>query len=201
MSTRSSTTPAVGGLIEVKSKFDAEFRRFSIIKTTSPSVEEFRSLVQELHRLRDIPFTLCYTDGQGDLLPINNDDNFRKALDSCGTLLRLLLQRKGESLEEKYGYGTPLDSLRRRNRITRFLGAGVSSAAALPSPTRSYDISLPLQDFRQLSAIIDVDIVPETHRRVKLCKHGSDKPLGFYIRDGMSVRITPQVRFCDFLSF
>jgi len=27
---------------------------------------------------------------------------------------------------------------------------------------------------------------------VKLCKHGSDKPLGFYIRDGMSVRITPQ---------
>ena len=42
-----------------------------------------------------------------------------------------------------------------------------------------------------MSAIIDVDIVPETHRRVKLHKHGSDKPLGFYIRDGTSMRVTP----------
>ena len=33
-----------------------------------------------------------------------------------------------------------------------------------------------------MSAIIDVDLVPETCRRVKLLKHGSDKPLGFYIR-------------------
>ena len=45
---------------------------------------------------------------------------------------------------------------------------------------------------RQVSAIIDVDLVPETCRRVKLLKHGSDKPLGFYIRDGTSVRVTPQ---------
>lgn len=42
-----------------------------------------------------------------------------------------------------------------------------------------------------MSAIIDVDIVPETCRRVRLLKHGSDKPLGFYIRDGTSVRVTP----------
>jgi hypothetical protein len=48
---------------------------------------------------------------------------------------------------------------------------------------------------RQVSSIIDVDIVPETCRRVKLLKHGSDKPLGFYIRDGTSVRVTPQVPF------
>ena len=46
-------------------------------------------------------------------------------------------------------------------------------------------------EFRQVSAIIDVDIVPETCRRVRLLKHGSDKPLGFYIRDGTSVRVTP----------
>ena len=50
-------------------------------------------------------------------------------------------------------------------------------------------ISLP-EDFRRVSAIIDVDVVPETHRRVKLMKNGSDKPLGFYIRDGTSVRVT-----------
>ena len=45
--------------------------------------------------------------------------------------------------------------------------------------------------FFQVSAIIDVDLVPETCRRVRLLKHGSDKPLGFYIRDGTSVRVTP----------
>lgn len=37
-----------------------------------------------------------------------------------------------------------------------------------------------------------MDVVPDTCRRVKLLKHGSDKPLGFYIRDGTSVRVTPQ---------
>ncbi|NXA41658.1 PAR6G protein, partial [Eudromia elegans] len=47
------------------------------------------------------------------------------------------------------------------------------------------------QDFRQISSIIDVDILPESHRRVRLHKHGSDKPLGFYIRDGVSVRVAP----------
>lgn len=47
------------------------------------------------------------------------------------------------------------------------------------------------QDFRQISSIIDVDILPETHRRVRLHKHGSNKPLGFYIRDGVSVRVAP----------
>merc|ERR1712141_975387 len=46
-------------------------------------------------------------------------------------------------------------------------------------------------EFRQVSQIIDVDVVPETCRRVRLLKHGSDKPLGFYIRDGTSVRVTP----------
>lgn len=52
-------------------------------------------------------------------------------------------------------------------------------------------ISLP-KDFRPVSSIIDVDILPETHRRVRLYKHGQEKPLGFYIRDGSSVRVTAQ---------
>ena len=47
-------------------------------------------------------------------------------------------------------------------------------------------ISLP-QDFRQVSSVIDVDLLPETHRRVRLHKHGSDRPLGFYIRDGIQI--------------
>ena len=43
----------------------------------------------------------------------------------------------------------------------------------------------------QVAQIIDVDIVPERCRRVRLLKHGSEKPLGFYIRDGTSLRVTP----------
>lgn len=51
-------------------------------------------------------------------------------------------------------------------------------------------ISTP-QDFRRVSSIVDADLLPETLRRVKLLKHSSDRPLGFYIRDGTSVRVTP----------
>ena len=42
-----------------------------------------------------------------------------------------------------------------------------------------------------MAQIIDVDTVPERCRRVRLLKHGSDRPLGFYIRDGTSLRVTP----------
>ena len=58
---------------------------------------------------------------------------------------------------------------------------------------RNADTSSKPVHYLKVSAIIDVDIVPDTCRRVKLLKHGSDKPLGFYIRDGTSVRVTPQV--------
>ena len=51
-------------------------------------------------------------------------------------------------------------------------------------------ISTP-QDFRKVSAIVDADLLPDTVRRVKLLKHSSDRPLGFYIRDGTSMRVTP----------
>lgn len=63
---------------------------------------------------------------------------------------------------------------------------------ASASPTKpKLSIGLP-EDFRQVSQIIDVGPLPETCRRVRLIKHGSDRPLGFYIRDGTSVRVTPQ---------
>ena len=59
------------------------------------------------------------------------------------------------------------------------------------SAKQRLQISTP-QDFRRVSAIIDVDILPESVRRVRLCKHLSDKPLGFYIRDGSSIRVTTE---------
>lgn len=79
--------------------------------------------------------------------------------------------------------------MKHRNIISAILGGGT------PGRVKPLAISNP-HDFRQVSAIIDVDIVPETCRRVRLLKHGSDKPLGFYIRDGTSVKVHgPAVHF------
>ena len=87
----------------------------------------------------------------------------------------------GESYGEMNGYGS--QPVKKRNAISKLI-----SADASPKPR--IKISL-MEDFRRVSAIIDVDIVPESHRRVKLMKNGSDKPLGFYIRDGTSFRVMP----------
>ncbi|KAI0234719.1 Partitioning defective-like protein 6 beta [Lamellibrachia satsuma] len=175
---KSPTTP----LVEVKSKFDAEFRRFSLDREKLTKFEDFNHLVEVVHGLPNIPFVIAYTDPKdGDLLPINNDDNFARALTIARPLLRLLVQKKGQSYGEVNGYGT-LGSRRRNPIITKLIQSEVKLRPHV-------EISLP-EDFRRVSAIIDVDIVPETQRRVKLMKNGSDKPLGFYIRDGSSVRVT-----------
>jgi len=173
-------------LIHIKSKFDAEFRRISI--SVHSTYSKFREIIESLHFLYKIPFTICYTSAQGDLLPITNEDNLRKALNSSLPCLRLLVQRKGESWEEKYGYGT--DTVERKRKGLSML---------IPAINKSYKrieslggISNPLEDFRHVSAIVDVHIVPPTHRRVRLCKHGSDRPLGFYIKTGVSKRFTSQ---------
>ncbi|XP_022915258.1 partitioning defective 6 homolog gamma [Onthophagus taurus] len=165
--------------VEVKSKFDAEFRRFAVDRDTQAQFEQFRSLLERLHKLKDIAFLVSYIDpSDQDLLPINNDENLRRALLNAKPLLRVIIQRKGDSLEELNGYGT----MKPRNLISSILGGA-------PTRHKTLAISNP-HDFRQVSAIIDVDIVPETCRRVRLLKHGCDKPLGFYIRDGTSVRVT-----------
>ncbi|XP_014260223.1 partitioning defective protein 6 [Cimex lectularius] len=166
------------GLVEIKSKFDAEFRRFSLSRDATTKYEDLKTLLEKLHRLSDTAFLISYTDPRdGDLLPINNDDNLSRALQTAKPLLRVIIQRKGESLEELNGYGT----FRPKNIISSILGT--------PGKGKGLAISNP-HDFRQVSSIIDVDIVPETCRRVRLVKHGSERPLGFYIRDGTSFRVT-----------
>ncbi|CAG5131066.1 unnamed protein product [Candidula unifasciata] len=171
------------GIVEIKSKFDAEFRRFSIEKTRMTQFDDFYVLLEELHHLVHVPFIITYTDPvHMDLLPINNNENFNRALSTARPSLKVLLQRKGESYGELNGYGS--QPVKRRNPISKLINNE-------PTPRPRIQINL-LEDFRRVSAIIDVDIVPETHRRVKLMKNGSDKPLGFYIRDGTSVRVTPQ---------
>lgn len=167
---------AQSSFIEVKSKFAAEFRRFGVERDKYDKLDDFRRLIEELHKLASIAFVLSYTDpGDGGLLPINNDDNFRKALQRARPVLKIIIQHKG-SLEHLQNGAS--------HKIPSILSPFVNP------PRNKLSISYP-QDFRQVAAIIDVDVVPEVFRRVRLLKHGSDKPLGFYIRDGTSVRVTP----------
>ncbi|XP_064085985.1 partitioning defective 6 homolog gamma isoform X2 [Macrobrachium rosenbergii] len=166
---------AQSSLIEVKSKFAAEFRRFSLEREKFDKLEDFQNLIEKLHKLTNIAFVLSYTDpGDGSLLPINNDDNFKKALQRARPVLKIIIQHKG-SLEHLQNGSSKIPSI-----LSPFV----------TQPRNKLSISYP-QDFRQVAAIIDVDVVPEVFRRVRLLKHGSDKPLGFYIRDGTSVRVTP----------
>ncbi|XP_059396781.1 partitioning defective 6 homolog beta-like [Carassius carassius] len=171
--------------VEVKSKFGAEFRRFSLERSKPGRFDEFYGLLQHVHRIPNVDLLVGYADVHGDLLPINNDDNYHKAISMAAPLLRLFLQRKEEADYSAFGTDT----------ITRKKTPAALAAVLLrPDVNKKKPpviISLP-KDFRPVSSIIDVDILPETHRRVRLYKHGQEKPLGFYIRDGSSVRVTPQ---------
>ncbi|XP_055343022.1 partitioning defective protein 6-like [Paramacrobiotus metropolitanus] len=175
-------------LVEIKSKFDAEFRRFSLNRLLVNNFEDFHKSLEALHGLSHVPFVVFYTDKEGDLLPINNNDNFAKALSTTRTqsILRIFVQRKDENWSELIGYST---INRRKEKGKSLILAPLSSNSANKAKGPLLKIGMP-EDFRQVSAIIDVDILPQTHRRVRLLKHGSDRPLGFYIRDGTSIRMT-----------
>ncbi|XP_077191728.1 partitioning defective 6 homolog beta [Paroedura picta] len=169
------------GTMEVKSKFGAEFRRFSLERSKPGKFEEFYGLLQHVHKIPNIEVLVGYTDIHGDLLPINNDDNYHKAVSTANPLLRIFIQRKEDADYSAFGTDT---MTRKKNVLSNVLR---------PDNHRKKPhivISMP-QDFRPVSSIIDVDILPETHRRVRLYKYGTEKPLGFYIRDGSSVRVTP----------
>ncbi|KAM8946782.1 partitioning defective 6 homolog alpha [Pelodytes ibericus] len=193
-----------GSIIEVKSKFDAEFRRFAMSRSSVGDFQEFYHLIQTVHKIRSLDILLGYTDIHGDLLPINNDDNYQKALTSANPLLRVIIQKrevprvaKSWHVKEKLSSATCQLSLEPEFESSPFTSNSLQrrkKGLLRPAQHRARSpllISMP-QDFRQISSIIDVDILPETHRRVRLHKHGSDKPLGFYIRDGVSIRISPQ---------
>ncbi len=198
-------------------KYDAEFRRFGLNRQSMSKFEEFYQLVERLHGLNGIQFIICYTDKDGDLLPINNDNNLARVLNVTPGLLRLIIQRKGEcyplssyqqdhnSTSTSYfnnnysssngGHNTSYRASNIINQIKNLKDLSTSLNHHHSNHSNNnkspFFISYP-EDFRPVSAIIDVDILPDTFRRVRLHKHKSSKPLGFYIRDGRSLRVTPQ---------
>ncbi|XP_014903333.1 par-6 family cell polarity regulator gamma b isoform X2 [Poecilia latipinna] len=166
--------------VEVKSKYGAEFRRFSVNRVKPGKFEEFYKLILHIHRLANIEVMIGYADTHGDFLPINNDENFSKAVDSAHPLLRVFVQRREEVDYTTFGTNT---LTRKKKAVVTLRNSDINRKRP------RVPIGMP-QDFRPVSSIIDVDILPESHRRVRLYRHGSDKPLGFYIRDGTSVRVT-----------
>lgn len=79
-------------------QFDADIIRFSVNKNEAIIYEDFAKLLAERHELvPDKDFLIWYTDPtDGDLLPINNNNNLEKALQSAKPLLRVIIQRKGK---------------------------------------------------------------------------------------------------------
>uniref|UniRef100_A0A672QVZ4 Partitioning defective 6 homolog gamma-like n=1 Tax=Sinocyclocheilus grahami TaxID=75366 RepID=A0A672QVZ4_SINGR len=160
-------------VLEVKSKYGAEFRRFSLDRCEPGRFKDFHRLIVRLHHLWQMDVLIEYADVQGELLPINNDDNFCKAVTSTQSLLRIFIQLQEEADQDITGAE---DTAKRKKPVSQ--------------RKTPFQISMP-QNFRPVSSIIDVDIIPECHRRVRLYRQGSDRPLGFYIRDGTTVRVTP----------
>lgn len=77
-------------------QFDAEFRRWALKRNESINFDGFYATIEKLHNLNDIQFLIMYIDPRdNDLLPINNDDNFGRALKTAKPLLRIIIQRKG----------------------------------------------------------------------------------------------------------
>lgn len=58
---------------------------------------DFYRLLQTIHHIPGVDMLLGYADIQGDLLPINNDENFHKAVSSANPLLRIIITKKGKT--------------------------------------------------------------------------------------------------------
>ncbi|KAM9061180.1 partitioning defective 6 homolog gamma-like [Sarcophilus harrisii] len=172
--------------VEVKSKFGAEFRRFSLDRYKPGKFEDFYKLILHIHHISNMDVMIGYADVHGDLLPINNDDNFFKAVSSANTLLRVFIQRQEEVDFCNFGTST---LARKKKVLKKKILVTLRNNNLRRRP--HLNISMP-HDFRPVSSIIDVDNLPETHRRVRLYRQACEKPFGFYIRDGTSVRVTSQ---------
>lgn len=76
-------------------QYGAEFRRFSVDRLKPGKFQEFYSLIMTIHKIANMEVMIGYADIHGDLLPINNDENFSKAVSTAHPLLRIFIQRQG----------------------------------------------------------------------------------------------------------
>lgn len=82
-------------------QFEAEYRRFGLKRNGFGGFQEFYHLLQNIHHIHGVDVLLEYADIHGDLLPINNDENFHKAVSSAHPVLRIIITKKGKSLKRE----------------------------------------------------------------------------------------------------
>lgn len=77
-------------------QFEFEFRRFGVDRSQTTQFAELYGFVKDSYHLpAEMPFTISYTDPRnGDLLPINNNDNMLRAFSTSQPLLRLIVYRE-----------------------------------------------------------------------------------------------------------
>ncbi|XP_032833413.2 partitioning defective 6 homolog beta-like [Petromyzon marinus] len=195
------------GIVEIKSQFGAEFRRVSIARCPPPRLEEFRALLLRLHGLAGMvggasaggsrktaaaaaaggggrrgggggrgggELAVCYTVSDGSLLPITNSHNFAKAIAGAAPLLRITVTITDDAQLATAAVSS--SAIAKRGVFSGLRGRdGAPHAPRLPVG--------PPRDFHPLSSLIDVDVLPASLRRVRLYRHGSARPLGFYVAD------------------
>ncbi|XP_061432130.1 partitioning defective 6 homolog beta-like [Lethenteron reissneri] len=191
------------GIVEIKSQFGAEFRRVSIARCPPPRLEEFRALLLRLHGLAGMvggasaggskktaagaaggggrrgrggggELVVCYTVSDGSLLPITNSHNFAKAIAGAAPLLRITVTIADDAQLATAAVSS--SAIAKRGVFSGLRGRdGAPHASRLPVG--------PPRDFHPLSSLIDVDVLPASLRRVRLYRHGSARPLGFYVAD------------------
>lgn len=81
-------------------QFDAEYRRFALKRNGPGGFKEFYRLLQTIHHIPGVDVLLGYADVHGDLLPINNDENYHKAIASANPLLRIIITKRGKRKNE-----------------------------------------------------------------------------------------------------
>lgn len=138
-------------------------------RSETETYQDFRKFLEQMHKLHDIVFHISYVDPKDDdILPINNDDNYARAISASKFLLRIIIRRKGwhtadegvwkhsrtinsnttyllsgDSLEELNGYGS---SRQPRNLISSILGRTPGKSKTHPWISRP-------QDFRQVKRV------------------------------------------------
>lgn len=172
-----------------------------LLRLAGITFQEFEATLAKLHKLdnecspidQSYTFKIFYTDPKtSTLLPINNDDNLARAIAS--SQFHSCQKNNNSSFLRIYIYNSANQPNINNNSVhNQSTDSHNDSDTSLPGNIsgvtlrRGLAIGSPI-NFRPVSAIIDVDILPESLRRVRIHKHKSDKPLGFYIRDGTAVR-------------
>jgi partitioning defective protein 6 len=77
--------------MELKNKCGTQFCQFFSGKTKAWKICGVFRLPEHVHKKHNTEGLMGYADIYGDLLPINNNDNYHKAISTANLLLRIFI--------------------------------------------------------------------------------------------------------------